>query len=276
MFPFQDTRSPMNPRNQPETYDSPTTTTNNNHLKPGDQMGMERALQGERIAAMERAGFKPAELWLRDWTGASSSQRRSSMVEFAEVDTPISSLSDQEPMEDAYGNPIMLHAHDRRAIEFRERMRTWWVVVIRTALVPAWSPRSRIGEASLNTRFNHAPWSSLRRQNVLMWLSWSCFGLPLEDVCKDPDHVKYLNKTIRFLEARTGMPIPEGYDPKVEVLRLTLDPVIVRETCVHPHSVIVMPDQYRHAVAHSCCMPCRTASISGSSTYGTPSRECPL
>lgn len=29
------------------------------------------------------------------------------------------------PLEDAYGNAVMLHPHDRRAVEFRERMRTW-------------------------------------------------------------------------------------------------------------------------------------------------------
>lgn len=29
------------------------------------------------------------------------------------------------PLEDAYGNAIMLHAQDRRAVEFRERLRTW-------------------------------------------------------------------------------------------------------------------------------------------------------
>lgn len=32
---------------------------------------------------------------------------------------------DKESLEDSYGNPIMLHSHDRRAIEFRERLRTW-------------------------------------------------------------------------------------------------------------------------------------------------------
>lgn len=29
--------------------------------------------------------------------------------------------------EDSYGNSIMLHSHDRRAVEFRERLRTWQV-----------------------------------------------------------------------------------------------------------------------------------------------------
>ena len=36
---------------------------------------------------------------------------------------------EEQALEDAYGNPIMLHAHDRRAVEFRERLRTWSVMV---------------------------------------------------------------------------------------------------------------------------------------------------
>lgn len=52
-------------------------------------------------------------------------KRDQSYTSFAEVDTPISAMSDSEPMEDVYGNPIRLQAHDQRAVEFRERMRTW-------------------------------------------------------------------------------------------------------------------------------------------------------
>jgi len=37
----------------------------------------------------------------------------------------------------------------------------------------------------------------------------------------------YLEKTMKTLEARTGMIIPEGYDPEISILRLTLDPVNV-------------------------------------------------
>jgi hypothetical protein len=77
-------------------------------------------------------------------------------------------------------------------------------------------------------RFNHAPWSSLRKQNVLIWLSWSCFNLPLEQAQKNKAFTAYLSKTLRMLEARTGMSIPEGYDPEIQPMRLTLDPVNVR------------------------------------------------
>lgn len=32
---------------------------------------------------------------------------------------------EEQPLEDADGNSVMLRAHDRRAVEFRERLRTW-------------------------------------------------------------------------------------------------------------------------------------------------------
>jgi hypothetical protein len=62
---------------------------------------------------------------------------------------------------------------------------------------------------------------------VLVWLSWSCFNLPLEEAKKNKTYVAYLDKTMRFLEARTGMTVPEGYDPEIRIMRLTLDPVNV-------------------------------------------------
>jgi hypothetical protein len=81
--------------------------------------------------------------------------------------------------------------------------------------------------SELNIRFNHAPWESLRRQNVLAWLSWSCFTLPYEEAKKNRKFMTYLENTMKTLEARTGMTIPEGYDPEISILRLTLDPVNV-------------------------------------------------
>ncbi|OCF35143.1 hypothetical protein I316_03185 [Kwoniella heveanensis BCC8398] len=103
-----------------------------------------------------------------------------------------------EGIVDDEGNAIKLHPWDRRAIEFRERLRTW---------------------------FNHAHWISLKRQNILIWLAWSCFSAPLEEVQADEENSKFLEYTVELLEARTGTEFEDGYDPKVEVMRLTLDKV---------------------------------------------------
>jgi hypothetical protein len=76
-------------------------------------------------------------------------------------------------------------------------------------------------------RFNNAPWSSITRRNIEEWLAWSCFGLKLEDVQNDTVLAESLENNCRYLEARTGMSIPDGHNPKVKVLRLNLDPVHV-------------------------------------------------
>jgi hypothetical protein len=45
-----------------------------------------------------------------------------------EADTMgVDNEEEEQPLADAEGNPVMLHAHDRRAVEFRERLRTWFV-----------------------------------------------------------------------------------------------------------------------------------------------------
>lgn len=42
-----------------------------------------------------------------------------------------------EALEDAYGNSVMLNSHDRRAVEFRERLRTWSVAHL-VSLLPVY------------------------------------------------------------------------------------------------------------------------------------------
>ncbi|KAK4685996.1 hypothetical protein P7C73_g4139, partial [Tremellales sp. Uapishka_1] len=99
---------------------------------------------------------------------------------------------------DREGNIKALHFWDRRAVDFRERMRTW---------------------------FNHAEWSRIKKKNMMIWIAWSCFNLPLEDAQANPKWAKFLDETMDLLEARTGGKFPEGYDPEISVARLTMDPV---------------------------------------------------
>ena len=45
-----------------------------------------------------------------------------------QIEADTMGVNDEEvtqPLEDSDGNSVMLHAHDRRAVEFRERLRTW-------------------------------------------------------------------------------------------------------------------------------------------------------
>jgi hypothetical protein len=74
-------------------------------------------------------------------------------------------------------------------------------------------------------RFNHAPWCLIKKDNVLIWLSWSCFNLPLEDVRANPVWSTFLDRSLELLEARTGTTLPEGFNRTISTMRLTMDPV---------------------------------------------------
>lgn len=111
------------------------------------------------------------------------------------------------------GEIVKLHKWDRRAIEFRERMRTW---------------------------FNHAPWESIKKVNVQIWLAWSCYGSPLEDVRANKEQSAFIDLATKLLEARTGVDFEEGFTSKVEVMRLTLDPVNVRAIIGNKRHILIV------------------------------------
>lgn len=77
-------------------------------------------------------------------------------------------------------------------------------------------------------RFDHAPWSSLKRDNIRHWLAWSCFNVSLDTATNDPELSVFLDQTYDLLEARTGTIFPPGLNPSVRTIRLTLDPVRAR------------------------------------------------
>ena len=78
------------------------------------------------------------------------------------------------------------------------------------------------------SRFNHAPWESIKRENIMIWLAWSCFGVPFEDIKNDEAKMEFLSGSLEMLEARTGTTFVDGFEPNVEIMRLTLDPVIAK------------------------------------------------
>jgi hypothetical protein len=62
---------------------------------------------------------------------------------------------------------------------------------------------------------------------MLIWLSWTCFGLPYEDAQRNEKWNEFLEHSLELLEARTGTTFPEGFNGSIELMRLTLDPVNV-------------------------------------------------
>ncbi|KAI1795198.1 hypothetical protein LXA43DRAFT_993885 [Ganoderma leucocontextum] len=90
---------------------------------------------------------------------------------------------------------------DPRAVDFRNYVRTW---------------------------FRRAPWSSIRRHEMFAWLYWSVFNAPFAGYDKvSQTEQKVLDEVIDLLERRAGIKIPEGSNPTVNPLLLTLDPVNV-------------------------------------------------
>lgn len=80
--------------------------------------------------------------------------------------------------------------------------------------------------ADNDNRFYHAPWEDIHKEDILHWLAWSSFALPLDGVT-DPKKKRFLDRTYTMLEARTGTTFPEGRSG-VKVMLLTLDPVHTR------------------------------------------------
>lgn len=77
-------------------------------------------------------------------------------------------------------------------------------------------------------RFRKVPWSRVRRTQFREWLYWSTFNAVLPPENELPkSHRMLLDEATELMEKRIGCKIPEGSDPSVHPLRLTLDPVNV-------------------------------------------------
>jgi hypothetical protein len=87
-----------------------------------DAMGVGRPRR--RVGKMLEADKKVVDAFVEENEGDRDRRLRQQI----ESDTmEIDNGDDADRLEDAYGNPVMLHANDRRAVEFRERLRTWYV-----------------------------------------------------------------------------------------------------------------------------------------------------
>ncbi|KXN89654.1 hypothetical protein AN958_05521 [Leucoagaricus sp. SymC.cos] len=96
---------------------------------------------------------------------------------------------------------VQLEKHDPRAIDFRNSLRNW---------------------------FHLAPWSSIRALEVRKWLYWSMFNAempPCEQI--PPLHKDALDEALALLQKRTGTQFPEGSNPLIAPLRLTIDPTFI-------------------------------------------------
>ena len=95
-----------------------------------------------------------------------------------------------------------LDQQDPRAIDFRNSIRPW---------------------------FCNAPWSSIKLLELRRWLYWALFHANLPKPEEIPDsHKTALNKAITLLEKRLGCKIPQGSNPQVIPIRVSLDRMSVQ------------------------------------------------
>jgi len=94
-----------------------------------------------------------------------------------------------------------LQYDDRRAVDFRNYLRTW---------------------------FGKVPWSSIHKHEMYTWLYWSIYNASYTSFEALPQsHQVALKEVCQLIESRSGSTIPEGSNPSVKPLLLTLDPVSV-------------------------------------------------
>ena len=77
---------------------------------------------------------------------------------------------------------------------------------------------------------------------MLIWLSWACFSASYEETQLDEEHKEFLETSLALLEARTGTTFEDGFDPKVEIIRLSLDTVNVSACLLAPSSFSTYAD----------------------------------
>lgn len=90
-----------------------------------------------------------------------------------------------------------LDRQDPRAIDFRNSIRPW---------------------------FCNATWSTIKLVELRKWLYWALFYAELPKLEEIPDsHKTALGEAIALLEKRLGCKIPEGSNPQVVPMRVSLD-----------------------------------------------------
>jgi len=70
-----------------------------------------------------------------------------------------------------------------------------------------------------------AKFDQIFRGNMEEWLAWSFFASNLEEIRKNAEYMNEIHEVIRIIENEKKVKFPEGYNPDVQCIRLTLDPI---------------------------------------------------
>ncbi|KAF8983592.1 hypothetical protein BGZ46_009938 [Entomortierella lignicola] len=64
------------------------------------------------------------------------------------------------------------------------------------------------------------------RSNMIEWLAWAFWAMTVEEVFESPTNMMDLNQMVDTIEEVKGVKFSEGYNPDVESIRLSFDPVL--------------------------------------------------
>ncbi|KAG0316878.1 hypothetical protein BGZ97_006257 [Linnemannia gamsii] len=93
-----------------------------------------------------------------------------------------------------------------------------------------------------------AKFEDIGRANMVSWMAWAFWAAPLEEVAQSPAAIIELNEMIDTIEEVKKVKFTEGYNPNVECIRLSLDPVIASHRPLIYYTLIWLANAFTRVV----------------------------
>ncbi|KAG0377476.1 hypothetical protein BGX24_006047 [Mortierella sp. AD032] len=93
-----------------------------------------------------------------------------------------------------------------------------------------------------------ARFEDIGRANMVTWMAWAFWAAPLEEVAQSPAAIIELNEMIDTIEEAKKVKFTEGYNPNVECIRLSLDPVIASHRPLIYYTLIWLANAFTRVV----------------------------
>ncbi|KAG0284090.1 hypothetical protein BGZ96_011537 [Linnemannia gamsii] len=93
-----------------------------------------------------------------------------------------------------------------------------------------------------------AKFEDIGRANMVSWMAWAFWAAPLEEVAQSPAAIIELNEMIDIIEEVKKVKFTEGYNPNVECIRLSLDPVIASHRPLIYYTLIWLANAFTRVV----------------------------
>ncbi|KAF9134300.1 hypothetical protein BGW39_007468 [Mortierella sp. 14UC] len=93
-----------------------------------------------------------------------------------------------------------------------------------------------------------AKFEDIGRANMVSWMAWAFWAAPLEEVAQSPAAIIELNEMIDTIEEVKKVKFTEGYNPNVECIRLSLDPVLASHRPLIYYTLIWLANAFTRVV----------------------------